>query len=51
MSTYRAAKAGVDLIFHGTGMDEQALDLALADFAGRQRRHGRTGDQVENKSC
>ena len=29
MSTYRAAKAGVDLIFHGTGMDEQALDLVI----------------------
>ena len=31
--------------------NEQALDLALADFAGRQRRHGRTGDQVETESC
>ena len=29
MSTYRAAKAGVDLIFHGTGMNEQALDLVI----------------------
>ena len=27
LSTYRAAKAGVDLIFHGTGMDERALAL------------------------
>ncbi|MEY4267928.1 MAG: hypothetical protein RIS90_2463 [Pseudomonadota bacterium] len=25
LSTYRAAKAGIDLIFHGTGMDERAL--------------------------
>jgi len=24
-STYRAAKAGIDLIFHGSGMDERAL--------------------------
>ena len=31
--------------------DEQALDMALADFAGRQRRHGRTGAQVETESC
>ena len=28
-STYRAAKAGVDLIFHATGMDEQALELVI----------------------
>jgi imidazolonepropionase-like amidohydrolase len=29
LSTYRAAKAGVDLIFHGTGMDERALALVI----------------------
>lgn len=29
MSTYRAAKAGIDLIFHGTGMDERALALLI----------------------
>lgn len=29
VSNYRAAKAGMDLIFHGTGMDEQACDLVI----------------------
>jgi imidazolonepropionase-like amidohydrolase len=29
LSTYRAAKAGIDLIFHGTGMDERALALVM----------------------
>lgn len=29
-STYRAAKAGMDMIIHGTGMDERALEL-IAD--------------------
>jgi len=29
LSTYRAAKAGIDLIFHGTGMDERALALVI----------------------
>jgi imidazolonepropionase-like amidohydrolase len=33
LSTYRAAKAGVDLIFHGTGMDERALALRLSAAA------------------
>ena len=27
--------------------DERLFDAALADFAGRQRRHGLTGEQVE----
>ncbi len=32
--------------------DEQVFDLALADYAGRQRRIGRTGDQMEaQKVC
>ena len=30
--------------------DEQALDRALLDYAGRQRRFGRTGEQVESKT-
>jgi undecaprenyl diphosphate synthase len=30
--------------------DERALDLALEDYASRQRRFGYTGDQVENLS-
>ena len=30
VSTYRAAKAGVDLIFHGTGMDERTSELVIA---------------------
>ncbi|HSV79902.1 MAG TPA: amidohydrolase family protein [Ramlibacter sp.] len=29
VSTYRAAKAGMDLIFHGTGMDERGLELVI----------------------
>jgi len=28
-ATYRAAKAGFDLIFHATGMDERALDAVI----------------------
>ena len=28
-SSYRAAKAGMDLIFHGTGMDERTTDLVI----------------------
>jgi imidazolonepropionase-like amidohydrolase len=28
-STYRAAKAGMDMIVHGTGMDERAMDLIV----------------------
>ena len=29
LSSYRSAKAGVDLIFHGTGMDERTTDLVI----------------------
>lgn len=29
VSSYRAAKAGVDLIFHGTGMDERTVELVV----------------------
>lgn len=29
LSNYRAAKAGVDFIFHGTGMDERTTDLVI----------------------
>jgi imidazolonepropionase-like amidohydrolase len=29
LSAYRAAKAGLDLIFHGTGMDERTVDLVI----------------------
>ena len=29
VSSYRAAKAGVDLIFHGTGMDERTSELVI----------------------
>jgi undecaprenyl diphosphate synthase len=28
--------------------DEAALDMALASFAGRQRRYGRTGEQIKS---
>ena len=30
VSSYRAAKAGMDLIFHGTGMDEKTTELVVA---------------------
>ena len=29
VSSYRAAKAGMDLIFHGTGMDEKTTELVI----------------------
>ncbi len=29
VSSYRAARAGVDLIFHGTGMDERTTELVI----------------------
>jgi len=29
LSVYRAAKAGLDLIFHGTGMEERTVDLVI----------------------
>ena len=33
------------------GFDESELDKALAFFAGRERRYGRTGDQVAEKNA
>ena len=43
--------AYTDLYFTPTlwpDFDQQALQLALQDFAGRQRRFGYTGDQIES---
>jgi undecaprenyl diphosphate synthase len=31
--------------------DDKALEEALSSFVGRQRRFGRTGDQVEQEAC
>lgn len=31
--------------------DEHAFEMALLDYAGRQRRFGRTGEQVETQRC